>query len=491
VATPEEELSIEKLLRWRKQPSVMVRELFGVEPDEWQVDVLDSFPTMRRQALSACKGPGKTTVLAWLLWNFLLCYTRPRVVALSVTWDNLQDGLWREAAKWQHQSPLLSAFFKWGAEKIVYIQAPDAWYASARSYARSASPVEQANSLAGLHEENALLLMDEAGAVPPPVLVTAEAILSGGGNQHIVIAGNPTNQTSSLGRAVIEHRAQWDVHEISGAPDDPKRAPRVSIKWASEQIAAWGIDNPWVLVNVFGRFPPGGLNTLISPDEVRDAQNRHYTEAVYGTFPKIIGVDVGRFGDDESVIFRRQGRVAFVPHRMRNVDSLQGAGAVAAAANNWAADSIQLDATGGYGAGWYDQLKAMNFDIALPVQFAGKADRPERFLNKRAQIWWDMCVWIKEGGALPKLPEMVAGLSTVTYTYKGSQIQIEDKKQVKERLGRSPDLEDALACTFAFPVAPRTRGGLYDPGNSAQSAQHARGDSYNPLERFTREIDRR
>jgi putative ABC transport system substrate-binding protein len=55
--------------------------------------------------------------------------------------------------------------------------------------------------------------------------------------------------------------------EITADPDDPRRSARVSAEWAREQIEKYGRDNPWVLVNVFGSFPPHSLDTLIGPDE--------------------------------------------------------------------------------------------------------------------------------------------------------------------------------------------------------------------------------
>jgi hypothetical protein len=70
-------------------------------------------------------------------------------------------------------------------------------------------------------------------------------------------------------------------------------------------------------------------------------------------------------------------------------------------------------------------------------------------------MMWDLCEWVKGGGALPPVPEMVAGLATQTYSFKGGRILVEDKDQIKVRLGRSPDLEDALMCTFAFPIAAK------------------------------------
>ena len=86
------------IARWRASPVAMVRELFRVEPDPWQHQALTLFPKSPRLAMKACKGPGKTAVLAWVAWNFLLCYSHPKGAAISITADNLADGFWTEMA---------------------------------------------------------------------------------------------------------------------------------------------------------------------------------------------------------------------------------------------------------------------------------------------------------------------------------------------------------------------------------------------------------
>ena len=87
-----------------------VRDVFEVEPDAWQVDVLEAFPHQQRLAMACCKGPGKTTVLAWLIWNFLLTRPHPKIAATAITKDNLDDNLWAELAKWQKRSRCCSGY---------------------------------------------------------------------------------------------------------------------------------------------------------------------------------------------------------------------------------------------------------------------------------------------------------------------------------------------------------------------------------------------
>jgi hypothetical protein len=484
----------ESLRRWKDHPLHFVREVFGVTADAWQEDVLESFPHHPKEAMSCAKGPGKTAVMSWLGWNFLATRVDAQGVATSTSADNLRDVLWKEMAYWQSKSPFLSQYFRLDSERITSVERPKTWWFAARSYPRSANPNDQALVLQGLHGHHILVLVDEAGGVPRSILATAEAILTGGGDQHIVIAGNPNNHDSALGQAVVDQRESWKVFEVTGDPDDPKRSPRINLEWAQEQIRLYGRDNPWVLVNVFGKFPPQGLNTLLSPDEVITAQRQHFPQGAYDKFPLILGVDVGRFGDDESVIFPRRSKIAYPPLRMRNLDSIQGASHVSRIAIERKADSIQIDATGGYGSAWWDGLKSLGHTDALAVQFGGKASEERRFYNKRAEMMWQLAEWVKDGGALPPVPEMVKGLSTQQYTYtRDGRIQIEEKEQIKARIGRSPDLEDALACTFAYPVhIPRTNVfGLPESLSTLIEGRiHQSGLDYSPYDRFAKEIER-
>ena len=487
----------DRIRRWREDPVLFMRECLGAEPDPWQYDVLRAFPTSPRMAMKACKGPGKTALLAVICWNFLATRPHPKIAATSITGDNLSDGLWTEMAKWMNQSEFLKASFTWTKTRIVAKDHPETWWMSARTWPKGGDANSQADTLAGLHADYLMFVMDEVGGIPDAVMAAAEAglanVTEGSNNEaHIVIAGNPTHLEGPLYRATTTERHMWHVTEITSDPDDPKRTPRVSVQWAREQIAKYGADNPWVLVNVFGRFPPSSINSLIGPDEVREAMARNPRPEDYDHAARILGVDVALYGDDKSVIFQRQGIMTLMPTILRDVDSLQGAGLVSRKWGDWRADACFVDNTGGFGAGWIDQLRVLQRE-PTGIHFAGKPLDP-RYVNKRAEMWFEMTDWIKGGGALPNIPELVAELTTPTYFFKGDKMQIEAKEQVKERLGRSPDIADALALTFAYPVEaslyrrsgmrePTAKGMEYDPwDHDRELVDNARGGlDYDPL----------
>lgn len=441
---------------WKKHPARMVRDLFGVEPDDWQEETLEAFPTNPRIAMKASKGPGKTCVLAWLIWNFLLTRPHPKIAAVSIDRDNLRDNLWTELAYWQNKSPLLSKTFTWTKERIFANDFPETWFCSGRSYAKSADKTQQANTLAGLHAEYIMFVLDESGAMSDSIMAAAEAALSSCVEGHILQAGNPTHLSGPLYNACTREKSLWAVVEINGDPDNPKRAKRVNIEWAREQIRLHGRDNPWVLINVFGQFPPSSLNTLIGPDEVSAAMKRYYREFEIGRVPRVLGVDVARFGDDSSVIASRQGIQMFPLMKYRNIDSTQGAGTVSRKWTEWDADACFIDATGGFGSGWIDQLALLG-KAPVGVQFAGVAHDKGRYFNKRVEMAFDFVDWIKAGGALPQDDNLLAALVNTTYTFRGDKLLLEPKDDLKIKIGSSPDEMDAAMLTFAEPVAGRER----------------------------------
>jgi phage terminase large subunit len=443
------------LKRWTDDPGRFVRELFEVTPDPWQDEVLTAFPKHPRLAMKACKGPGKTAVLAWLAWNFLLTRPEPKIAATSITSDNLADNLWSEMAKWQARAPYLLEHFQWSKARIFNRSRPETWWMSSRTWNRSADASQQGSTLAGLHADYILFLLDESGGIPDAVMATAEAALASCVEGHIVQAGNPTHLEGPLYRACTGERRLWHVTEITADPDDPRRSSRVKDTWAREQIEKYGRDNPWVLVNVFGKFPPGSLDTLIGPDELKEATKRRYPLADYREAARVLGIDVARFGDDISVIFPRQGLVALPPQRLRNVDGTQGAGAVARKLAEWPADAVFVDDTGGWGASWIDNLRRLGHR-PIGVGFAGRPNDP-RYDNKRTEMYFEAVEWIRRGGALPPegidgVGELIAAFSRTTYSFRGDRLLLEPKEQVKTRLGYSPDDADAFSLTFAQPA---------------------------------------
>jgi phage terminase large subunit len=469
-----------KVRDWRSDPVLFVRENFEVELDGWQEDTLAKLSghdpqSRRRLAMKACTGPGKSALLAWIGWHRLTCFgekgEHPKGAALSGEGrDNLMDTLWAELAKWQSRSRFLMRAFTWNKERVYAKHHPETWFLSARSYAKDADTEAIGRALSGLHSKFPFILLDEIGDMPISVGQKAEQIFTGGAvDALIAAAGNPTSTSGLLYYVATTARQLWELITITADPADPKRTSRVTIEHAQEMIDLHGRDNPWVMTTILGLFPPSGINTLLGAEEVMAAMERTVTHDDIAGVAKRIGIDVARFGNDRTVLFPRQGLQAFRPVVMRNATGPQIAARVAVAKRKWGSEHELIDMTGGYGASAYDHLVLANI-IPVDVNSSERADEPKRYFNKRAEMWWEMAQWVKRGGCLPKSArELVAELVTPTYTLKDGKVLLEPKDFVKKKLGRSPDMADALALTFALPDMPAE---FDSSGSSSGSAKH-------------------
>jgi phage terminase large subunit len=475
--TEEQRRAKARVVEWRRDPVKFVRECLHVEPDAWQLDVLTAagVPGRKRIVMKACAGPGKTAVLAWLGWHRLACFAEkhehPKGAAVSITSANLRDNLWAEMARWQNTSPFLLHSFEWSASRIAARDHKNTWFLSAKGWAKSADMETIGRTLSGQHSRFPFYLIDESGDIPPNMVKSAEQGLTSCEDGLIITAGNTTSQKGLLYDVSVTHRTEangakrWEVISITADPDSPKRTPRVPIEWAREQIALYGRENPWVMAYILGLFPPGSIDALLSSDDVEKAMNLHPRPETYSWAQKRLGTDVARFGDDRTVTFPRQGIVAFTPKVMRHARdsavSVNIASSVMAKKMEWAQKTewggeeeilAFFDDTVGWAHGAVDVMRAAGHQV-YAIQFNGPANDP-RYFNLRAEMWMKMADWVKAGGSLPNIPELIAELTSPTYYFHNGKFQIESKDQVKKRLGRSPDLADALALTFSIPDMP-------------------------------------
>lgn len=200
-------------------------------------------------------------------------------------------------------------------------------------------------------------------------------------------------------------------------------------------------------------FQVGNSNALMSREQVMAATKKVLRESEFNFAPKIIGVDVAWMGGDRSVIMKRQGLQSFKPIVKRGIPEKAFAGLVAQEIMEWQADKVFVDVTGGYGGEVLSRLLDGGHNVE-GVTFSAKPITP-RFLNLRAEMWWKMADWVKGGGSLWKDEAIIAELCSPSYSMDNAsnRIKLESKDDIKDRIGVSPDLADALALTFAYPVA--------------------------------------
>lgn len=196
-------------------------------------------------------------------------------------------------------------------------------------------------------------------------------------------------------------------------------------------------------------------NLLIPLAQVRAAMSRPLVDTAYKRNANVLGVDTSGHGVDKTEMVRRQGSVVFPKKEFGDVDSLYLANQIVLEHRSSPLDAVFVDCTGGYGLGVVDSLRNMLGGELLiyEVNFSSKANDAEHYFNKRAEMWDAMGKWVATAH-LPNDEMLCKDMTNVRYEIYNGRLKLEDKKIVKQRLGRSPDTADALALTFAYPVYP-------------------------------------
>lgn len=451
------------LAKWHNDPIAFYEDVFleKYEPlDAWQREALEALSSHDRVAFVASKGVGKSFLEAVAGFWWLVTRRKAQVICTSITASNLRSGLWKELDGLYSSSELLRHLFDKNSERIARRTMPGQWFMETRSWRDRVDPVEQAQALAGLHGPAMMWLGDEAGSYGQAIVASGSAMMAnvvpGSGREgKMLLGGNPTDPKGPLGD-ISRDPESWKVIRINGDPDNQNRSRRISEEWARKEIAKHGRENPWVRVSVLGEFPEAGFKNLLGPDDIDKAKKRFYNEPEFMYSQKRLGVDVALGGDDATVICVRQGLRCGQFVEMRTDDPDKIADRVVKAVERSGAEVVYVDKTG-LGVSVFHALKVRKVKV-VGVDNAQSPTDP-RYLNSRAEQWFNLAEWVKDGGWLPIGYEALEkDLMAPEYTYKTVSKQtvmmIQPKEEIKKILGRSPDYGDALALTFTTPDKP-------------------------------------
>lgn len=434
---------------YRVNPVLFFHEVLKFIPDPWQEQAARDLAENPRVSIRSGQGVGKTGFeAACLLW-FLCCFPYPRIVATAPTRQQLNDVLWSEVAKWQERSPLLVKILKWTKTYIYMVGYEKRWFAVART-------ATKAENMQGFHEDNMLFIVDEASGVADPIMEAIQGTLSGANNK-LLMCGNPTRTFGVFYDSHTKDREMYKIHRVNSL-----ESPRTNKENITSLMQKYGKKSNVVRVRVYGEFPLQEDDVFIPLSIIESATMK---EPLSCQKFITLGVDVARFGNDETAIAENIGGDISIPIVRRGQNLMKTTGDIIFRANQLFAQypqyrgwiDVNIDDTG-LGGGVTDRLKEIiqqskSLKIRVnPINFSSKVPdkkAAEFFDDITTFAWATVRDLLKNKEiCLPNDNELIAQLSVRKYHMTSSgKIKLESKDEMKSRGIPSPDRADAVALT--------------------------------------------
>lgn len=436
-----------RLPLYQKNPVLFAEEVCSFHPDEWQRNVLIDIAGYTKVSVRSGHGVGKTSVEAIVLLWFLSCFRFPKVIATAPTRQQLNDILWSEVEKWRSKSPLLQELLTW-TKTYVYMKGYEKrWFAVAKT-------ASEPENMQGFHEENMLIIVDEASGVEDAIMEAILATLSGKNNKLLMCA-NPTRTTGTFYDSHNRDRGMYKCHRVSSL--DSARTNKENI---ASFIRKYGEHSNVVKVRVYGDFPAQEDDVFLPlPLIEQSVINELDTEKIY----KItMGVDVARYGDDETIIATNVGGIIDIPVVRHGQSLMTTVGDIVMQykrlikeyPNYKGVITVNIDDTG-LGGGVTDRLEEVKEEERLrrleivPVNFGSKPPQDgseDRYQDISTYMWATLKKLMENREVrIVNDEELVAQLSVRKYSITSTgKIMLESKKAMKDRGIKSPDRGDAV-----------------------------------------------
>ena len=453
----------ERTVKYGQQPVRWVEERLGQTVWSKQREILNAVRDHRRVAVRSGHGVGKSHTASLIACWWLDTHPPGEafVVSTAPTFAQVRAILWRYIRR-NHRAGQL-------AGRVNQTE----WLIDDELVGYGRKPADtDTDGFQGIHARYVLVVIDEACGIPEQLWTAADALATGP-DCRIIAIGNPDNPASHF-RRVCTPGSGWHQLAISAfdspnltgeeVPEDMSAA-LVGREWVEEKAREWGEENPVYRSKVLGEFSKDGPNQVVRGSDVANCRTPTDTRpAADKLLPVELGVDVGG-GGDETVIRERQGIRAGREWRAHTDRPEQIAPLILQAIRETGATAVKVDSIG-IGFGVIGELRnaagrGEHTAQIVGVNVAEAASRPDKFMNLRAELWWELGRGLSESGGwdlgvMENADTTVAQLLEPRWDVdpKG-RVRVEPKDEIRKRLGRSPDNADALL--LAYFAAGRTR----------------------------------
>jgi hypothetical protein len=425
-----------------------------------QSEIVESVRDHRFTAVKACHGPGKSYIAGWAAVWWYATHEDAMIVTSAPSGNQVKNILWKEIGR-AHRRANLPGYITGG-------EVPE-WKVNGEVVGFGRKPADYTDSdkamtsFQGIHAKHVLVILDEGSGIPEWLANATETLITNE-NCRFLIIGNPDNPNSYFARQFkpnsgfnkISIRA-WDLPAYTGERVPDEVAQRLTSKmWVEERRRRWGEGSILWMSKVEAEFPEVSEDTLFTPAVLNKGFLSDRSRLAHKTLGRC-GMDVARLGADETVVYHNRNGHVRLKGRWAKFDSEETVGKFRSL---WQHDGDEIpgavpptliDVTGGTGAGPFDRLRHLGFPVH-PFNASEKATNPLKFLNRRAEVYWEAKELMEEG--LVDIDELDEELQQELLEHKfkynsTGRIQIESKEEVTKRLGRSPDRADSF--TMALP----------------------------------------
>jgi hypothetical protein len=421
-------------------------------------------------------GTGKGASASWLIHWFLVCFPNPKLAVTSPSAKQMGITLWAELARW-HNVCELKDWFVWQSDKFYLkeLEGKQA-FAATRTANTKNSPDEQAETLAGLHEDFLMVIADEASGIPDPVFRPLESTLTGKCNLCLVFF-NPTRGKGYAYNTHHKDRDNWLPFHW-----DAEDCPQVSKDSIDRLARKYGRDSNTFRIRVKGLPPTSGENYIIPWDAIESCVEKELEPLSDDIL--LYSYDVGAGGDD-NVMLPKRGPIVYPLLVNSHEDSR--------VITEWAVDKILLGEpkiclVDNIGVGWAisgnlrEKIPAEFCDI-VDVNVSNSAFNPQRFFRLRDELWWRLREACQQGLlSLPNDPLLMGDMNAPKYEEVAGKIKVEDKKAMRLRGVDSPNRADSLMMTMLYePDLLRKWQGARDRSNDKKKKNRRSESSWRTI----------
>lgn len=413
-----------------------------------QREIMYSLRDHKRTAVAACHGVGKSHIAALAACEWLENHQPGQafVVTTAPSYPQVRAILWRYINQFHARNGLRGRCNQ------------TEWFMGGELVGIGRKPQDHdEDAFQGIHAPFVLAIIDEGGGVPAQFWTAIEAVTTGD-DCRILAIGNPDRPQSPLREAFDS--PQWNAIRISAfdspnftdepCPTDVKRS-LVTRNWVADAKENWGEESPVYQSKVLGLFPDSSEDSVINYAKLVASIHADPVPLV-GDNPTILGIDVAGGGSDKTVVRQRRGDRALKQWSTSLGDSEALVSWILRIVAETSAKVIRIDSTG-LGWGILGSLRKQAPHVMVIGINASAKPSKEHFLNSRAEMWWKGREYVEDGtmdlSEAEDADTLLAQLTAPKWELNSKgKIKVEEKDEVKKRMGRSPDNADALLLAF-------------------------------------------